>query len=207
EENIEKLKDIRIGKEKSERLLGEFKEKPEKFGNDILSPEAMEQYYRYYFYERAEEMKYLVNPKSAAGQADNLFNLLSVNKVSVEEYNRINKKAPEIPLRQAFMSAAKSFEVIDTVARGIIVPYGKKGKEIINKLCSVYELEKQYKLIRQAQRYSVNVFPNVLKKLQDQQAVYEAQEGSGILYLNEQYYSDEFGLSEVPVKDMEFLGA
>ncbi|MFH1283195.1 MAG: CRISPR-associated helicase Cas3' [bacterium] len=206
EENIERLADIRIGKEKSERLLDEFKDNPERFGNDILSPEAMEQYYQYYFYQRANEMDYPVNSKSAVGQADNLFNLLSVNKVSVEEYNRINKKTPEIPLRQAFMSAAKSFEVIDTVARGIVVPYGKEGKEFINKLCSVYELERQYKLIRQAQRYSVNVFSNVLKKLQEQQAVYEVQEGSGILYLDEQYYSNEFGLSGCPTTS-DFLSS
>jgi len=205
EENIDSIEDIRVGKEKSERLLDEFRANPERFGSSILSPEAMEQYYKYYFYQRANEMNYPISSKSAAGREDNLFNLLSVNKVSVEEYIRINKKYPEIPLRQAFMSAAKSFGVIETAARGIVVPYGKEGKEIINKLCSVQELEKQYKLIRRAQRYSVNVLPNVLKKLQDQQAVHEVQDGSGVLYLDERYYSDEFGLSNVPVKDMVFL--
>ena len=104
------------------------------------------------------------------------------------------------------MSAAKSFEVIETVARGIIVPYDEEGKELINKLCSVQELEKQHKLIRRAQRYSVNVFPDVLNRLREQ-AVREAQKCSGILYLDERYYSDEFGLSEKPVKDMGFLTA
>lgn len=208
EENIDTIEDIKIGKEKTERLLEEFKSNPERFENNILSPEAMEQYYQYYFYQRAKEMDYPVNSNSAVGQADNLFNLLSQNTVSVKEYKRVNNdREPGIPLRQAFMSAAKSFEVIESVARGIVVPYGKKGKELINKLCSVQELEKQYKLIRQAQRYSVNVFPNVLKKLQDQQAVYEVQKGSGILYLDERYYSDEFGLSKMPVKDMGFLDA
>ncbi len=119
----------------------------------------------------------------------------------------MKNKYPVILLRQAFMTAAKSFRAIESVARGIVVPYGEIGKELIYKLCSVQELEKQYKSFRRAQRYSVNVFPNVLKKLQDQQAIYEVQEGSGILYLDERYYSDEFGLSEVPVKDMGFLDA
>lgn len=207
EENIDRLEDIRIGKEKAERLLGEFNDNPERFGNNRISPEAMEQYYQYYFYQRAKEMDYPVGANSAVGQVDNLFNLLSVNSLSVEEYKRINDKYPEIPLRQAFMTAAKSFQAIESVARGIVVPYGEEGRDIINKLCSVQELEKQYKIIRRAQRFSVNVFPNVLKKLQDQQAVREAQEGSGILYLDDQYYSDEFGLSELPVKDMRFLDA
>ena len=205
EENIEEIEDIRIGKEKAERLLDEFRNNPERFGNNILSPEAMEQYYQYYFYQRAKEMNYPVSSKSGVGREDNLFNLLSLNNISVQEYARINKTAPAIPFWQAFMSAAKSFEVIETVARGIVVPYGE-GKEVISKLCSVQELEKQYKLIRRAQRYSVNVFPDVLKRLQDR-AVHEAQKGSEILYLDEQYYSDEFGLSEVPTKDMGFLNA
>lgn len=204
EENINRLEDIRIGKEKTERLLGEFKDNPARLGNNIISPEAMEQYYQYYFYQRAKEMNYPVTAKSPVGREDDLFNLLSVNAVSVEEHKRIKGEYPAIPLRQAFMTAAKSFQAIESITRGIIVPYGKEGKDIIAKLCSVQELEKQYKLIRRAQRYSVNVFPDVLKRLQEQ-AVHEVQKGSGILYLNEQYYSDEFGLSEKPVNDMRFL--
>jgi len=205
EEKIERLVDIRIGKEKTERLLGEFRDYPARFGNDIISPEAMEQYYQYYFYQRAKDMNYPVTSKSPVGREDDLFNLLSVNSVSVEEYRRINKDIyPAIPLKQAFMTAAKSFQAIESMTRGVVVPYGE-GKEIIKQLCSVYELEMQYKLIRRAQRYSVNVFPDVLKKLQEQGAVKEAQKESGILYLDEQYYSDEFGLSEKPVKGMEFL--
>ncbi|MEW6606138.1 MAG: CRISPR-associated helicase Cas3' [bacterium] len=204
-ENIDMIEDIRIGKEKTERLLNEFKNSPERFGNNILSPEAVEQYYQYYFYQRKDEMKYSVTANSSVGRADDLFNLLSVNSLSVDEYKRIKNKPPTIPLRQAFMTAAKSFQVIDSISRGIIVPYGKEGKELINNLCSIQGLEKQYKLIRQAQRYSVNVFPDVLKRLQEEQAVYEARENSGILYLDERYYSDEFGLNEMPVKDMRFL--
>jgi CRISPR-associated endonuclease/helicase Cas3 len=206
EENISSIEDIKIGKEKAERLLDEFRNNPGRFNNSILSPEAMEQYYQYYFYERASEMNYPVSANSAVGREDNLFNLLSINSLSVDEYKRINdNKMPEIPLMQAFMSAAKSFDVIETTARGIVVPYGREGKELISKLCSTMEIDKQYKLLRRAQRYSVNVFPNVLKRLQDGRAVREVQKGSGILYLDEQYYGDEFGLSEIPVKDMEFL--
>lgn len=206
EENIERLDDIRIGKEKAERVLGEFKDNPARLGNNRISPEAMEQYYQYYFYQRAQEMNYSVTANSSVGREDNLFNLLSVNSLSVDEHKRINEKTPEIPLRQAFMTAAKSFQAIESITRGIVVPYGKEGKDLINKLCSVQELEKQYKLIRRVQRYSVNVFPDVLNRLREQ-AVREVQKGSGILYLDERYYSDEFGLSEKPVKDMGFLTA
>src|SRR3989338_5236552 len=206
EENINRLEDIRIGKENAKRLLGEFKDNPARFGNNIISPEAMEQYYQYYFYQRAKEMNYPVTANSPVGREDDLFNLLSFNSLSVEEYRRINSgKYPTIPLRQAFMTASKSFQAIESITRGIIVSYGKEGKDIVNELCAAYELEKQYKLIRRAQRYSVNVFPDVLRRLQDRGLVHEAQKGSGILYLDERYYSDECGLSEKPVSDMVFL--
>ncbi len=204
EENINRLEDIRIGKEKTERLLGEFKNNPARLGNNIISPEAMEQYYQYYFYQRAEKMNYPVTADSPVGREDNLFNLLSVNSLSVAEHKRIKGEYPSIPLRQAFMTAAKSFQAIESITRGIVVSYREEGKDIVNELCSAYELEKQYKLIRRAQRYSVNVFPDVLKRLQEH-AIHEVQTGSGILYLDDRYYSDEFGLSEIPVKGMGFL--
>jgi CRISPR-associated endonuclease/helicase Cas3 len=208
EENIERLEDIRVGAEKTVIVLNEFKKTPEKFKNDILGPETMERYYQYYFYQRMKDMAYPVTPKSVVRREDNLFNLLSTNMLSVAEYKRVNDdKEPDILLRQSFMSAAKSFEAIETVARGIIVPYGKEGKEIRDKLCAALEIDKQYKLLRRAQRYSVNVFPNVLEKLQKQGATCEAQKGSGILYLDDQYYSEEFGLSEKPVNDMGFINA
>lgn len=206
EENISRLEDIRIGKEKTERLLGEFKDNPARFGNSIIGPEAMELYYQYYFYQRARKMNYPVTANSPVRREDNLFNLLSVNKVSVDEFIRRNGVTPKIPLRQAFMSAAKSFDVIESTARGIIVPYGKEGEDIISKLCSVMEIGKQYKLLRLAQRYSVNVFPNVLNKLHGQRAVHEVQKEAGILYLDKQHYSEGIGLSENPVNDMGFIG-
>jgi len=204
-ENLDSLNDIRIGKEKAERVLDEFKNNPEKYDNDRLSPELMEQYYQYYFYQRNGEMNYPVNSNSIVGRTDNLFNLLSMNTTSVEEYKRINNKPPEIILRQAFMTAAQTFRTIETFSRGIVVPYDSAGKEIINKLCSTQELDKQYKLLHRAQRYSVNVYSNILEKLQKGGAIHEAQEGTGVLYLDERYYSDEFGLSEKPIRDLELL--
>ncbi|MBF0521025.1 MAG: CRISPR-associated helicase Cas3' [Nitrospirae bacterium] len=205
-ENLDKVHDIKIGKEKTERLLREFKENPKNFENDLLSHKAVEQYYKYYFYERKGEMNYPVNQRSSIGRDDDLFNLLSVNNLSVDEFKRTHKEqAPEIPLRQAFMSAAKSFDVIDSNTRGIVVPYGQAGKELISNLCSETKIDELYKLLKGAQRYSVNVFSNIFEKLQKQGGILEAQKGTGIYHLDERYYSDEFGLTENPVTDMDFL--
>jgi CRISPR-associated endonuclease/helicase Cas3 len=46
------------------------------------------------------------------------------------------------------------------------------------------------------------LFDHQLKKLLQAGAIQEVQEGAGIYYLNEQYYSEEFGWSDEPVSDM-----
>ncbi len=65
---------------------------------------------------------------------------------------------------------------------------------MISELCAAFKVEKQFKLLKRAQQFTVNVFPNVLRELHRDQAVHEVQEGTGILYLEEQWYSDAFGL-------------
>ena len=85
-----------------------------------------------------------------------------------------------------------------------------KGKEIVNQLCALakeFDPAAYYQTLRRAQQFSVNVFPNVWKKLQEQDAVHETQEGEGVYYLESAYYSEEFGLSMTPVSPMEFFSA
>ncbi len=200
-ENLDKLKDIKIGREKAERILDEYKDNSDVFDNNILSPKAVARYFKYYFYQRAHEMLYSVE----VGHDDNLLSLLSANSTVINDYERINHTSPPIYFKQSFMTAAKAFQTIDSPTRGVIVPYNK-GKTIIADLCSVCAIENQYGLIRKAQRYSVNLFPHEWKKLDEEEhAIKEVQEGSGIYYLDERYYSPDFGLSLKPVNKMSFL--
>jgi len=205
DEDLTKLDDIRIGKENAERVLDEYKIDPNKFDEDILSPAMMNLYYTYYFYARKEKMNYPVGSNSVVGREDNLFDLLSNNRLSVQEHERIHGSPPALPLRQSFQTASKAFRAIDSPTRGIIVPYGEKGKKIINDLCSAFDLDKQYGLLKKAQRYSVNVFPRTFEELGRQTAIHEAQEGTGVFYLDAQYYSDDIGLSTKIVNEMEIL--
>jgi CRISPR-associated endonuclease/helicase Cas3 len=196
DENLSCLLEIKIGTQKADRVLDEFKERPDRFENEILSPSAMEQYYKYYFYDRKDIMNFPVTSNSSVGRDDNLFDLLSTNPRTVQEHQRIHQSSQALPLKQSFHSAAKAFRAIDSPGRGIVVPYDKAGKEIIVELCAAYEVEKQYKLIKKAQRYSVNVYENVFNDLVKRRIIHEAQEGTGIFYLDDQYYSNEFGLSK-----------
>lgn len=195
EENLDLLPSIKVGKEITERLLHEFEENPERFDQgDLIGPIAMQWYFRYYFFERQNEMDY---PVSSIGWDDNLLELLSNNKKLAKDFERAHKAKPAIYFKQSFMTAAKAFKAIDAPTRGILVPYDERGNEIITALCAAYEPDKQFALLREAQQYTVNVFPSLLKSLDDAEAIHVVQDGVDILYLmKSEYYSQNFGLSD-----------
>ncbi len=206
-EDLSRLPDIRIGSEKAERVLSEYQDNPDRFEGDVIGLRAMEQFYRYYFYERQATMCYPVGKKSVVEREDNLFQLLAVNGISLENHKQRYAQHPPYSFRQSFMTAAKEFRVIDAPTQGVIVPYGEEGKRIIADLCSVFDLSRSYRLLRTAQRYTVNLFPWTFASLAKKQIIHEVQEGEGVYYLNAQYYSDEFGLSETVVNELELLNA
>ena len=208
DENLDRLQDIQCGKGITERLLADVEAGMEDFEDNLIGPTAIERYFEYFFFARHKEMDYPVSAQTV-GRDDTLLNLLSINSLALGEYRRNNQgAAPNIYLRQSFMSAARAFKVIDAPTRGIIVPYGEAGRDLINKLCSAIEVEKQFKLLRRAQQYTVNIFPHVLDQLQKAGAVRKIQPEIDILYLSDfRYYNPDFGLTQSPEGDMEVLNA
>lgn len=198
DENLDMLPSIKEGKQITERLLREFKENPERFDQgDLIGPTAMQWYFRYYFFERQDEMTY---PVTSIGWDDNLLGLLSSNEKLVQDYGRVNKTKPAIYFKQSFMTAAKAFKAIDAPTRGIIVPYDQRANEIIAELCAA-KPDKQFGLLREAQQYTVNIFPNLLTALDEAEAIHAVQDGIDILYLMKpEYYSEHFGLANIPTK-------
>ena len=187
------LPDIQAGKTHAERVFRDFA------GQDILQPAAMERYFEYYFYQRSDEMSYSVK-NSATGS---LLDWLSDN--ALNPYGEKNdKRSKPLPLlMQSFKSAGRAFQAIDAPTHAVIVPYGE-GAELIAKLCGEWDPKEMHRTLQKAQRYSVNVFPNVWGKLQKENALHETIEGSGIYYLNERYYNDEFGLCLDETSEMTF---
>ena len=187
------LPDIQAGKTHAERVFRDF------VGQDILQPEAMKRYFEYYFYQRSDEMSYSVK-NSATGS---LLDWLSDNKNNPGG-NINNRRTGKIQLlMQSFKSAGRAFQAIDAPTHAVIVPYGE-GAELIAKLCGEWDSKEMYDAKKKAQRYSVNVFPNVWDKLQKENALHETIEGSGIYYLDERYYNNEFGLSLDETSEMTF---
>jgi len=203
-ENLDKLPDILLGRNAALRVLDEFTQDPSRFDSDLIGPNALRTYYRYYFFDRAADMSYSV-PAGDTAQTDTLLNLLSFNTASVDEYVRQHGNKPPVFFRQAFMTAAKAFQAIDSATQAVVVPFGAAGKALVADLCAAYDVELEIDLLRKAQQFSVNVFPHVLKKLNDAKALHEVKPDTHILCLDERYYSDLFGLATKPVSPMETL--
>ncbi len=189
EEKLDYLKDIAVGIEKSNRVLDDYKSDPSKYDSDRIGPKMLEWYYQNYFYQQKDEMAFKAAAKEC-GRDDTLLSLLSNNTLAlVREDLKMNF------LRQSFMTAAKLFKSIDAPTRSVIVKYDKEGKELVGQLCSAFEVEKQYALIKKAQQYSVNLYPHEFEKLKKQNALYSVQAGTEIFYLDNQYYSKITGIS------------
>ncbi len=183
-ENIDFLTDIKEGKNVAMRI---FNEQPDA---DYTSPQLMETYFYYYFYKRSDDMRYTI-PENIYGRDENLLRLLSDNA-----FNPGKTATPAYLLKQSFMDAGKLFKTINAPTQAIIVPY-QKGMEIIGDLCShsiTYDPNKFYQLLRKAQRYSINIFPKAFRELREVNALREIRPGEEIFYLDEKFYSKEFGL-------------
>jgi CRISPR-associated endonuclease/helicase Cas3 len=201
DENIDNLHDIKIGRDISNRILNEMHNPQSGLPDNLIHPSVMERYFQYYFYNRAGEMSYSVD----VGRNDNLLNLLSINSISVNEYMRTNDREPKIYFRQAFGKAGEQFKAIDAPTQGIVVPYSDNGKKIIADLFSMFAVEQQYELLRKAQKFTVNAFPDVIKKLNEQKAIREVPE-IGVLVLSDpRFYNPEFGLCTEPKTEYETL--
>lgn len=193
QETIDLLPDIKKGQEATKRIFNEFK------GKDFLQPEVMHQYFQYYFFERSCEMSYPLKASGVEGSND-LLNLLSLNARNPNGDVRLT-------LHHAFMTAGKAFKAIDAPTQSLLVPY-REGKTLITELCTInkqFDAQPYYQLLRKLQKYSVNLFPNVWQKLQQQNAIYEISEGEGIFYLDERFYSEDFGVCTQPCAEQQVL--
>jgi CRISPR-associated endonuclease/helicase Cas3 len=204
EEKLGSLPDVKKARDVGLRVLDDYKDNPKRYRDNLFGPEAITDFYSYYFFERRGDMSYRVSSKEL-GSDDTLLNLLSANSNAVNEHKRHYGNRTATHFVQSFMSAAKAFRVIDSATQGIIVPFGEEGTRLIGELCAAFEVEKQYELLKRAQQFTVNVFPYVLKQLAEAGAVHTIQEKVGIFYLDERYYSDEYGLTTEAISTMGML--
>lgn len=199
DEFIDSLMEIKVGKEISLRILNEMNNPEANLPNDLLHPKIMERYYQYFFYNRSNLMTFPI----ADERDDNLLNMLSINQYAVEEYIRKYNSNPPIYFRQSFKTAAEHYKSIDAPTIGIVVPYEIEGKEIIAELFSQFAFEKRFQLLKVAQRYTVNVYPNLLHNLIQQSAIVQVPEIGVYTLADNRFYHPKYGLCEKSIQEYE----
>lgn len=176
EENIQRIDAILKGISASYATFENF--------DDLLSPDAMEHYFSSYF-KSAKDMSYAVHTDDFRSSLLKLLGSNSDNRKTIKVH---------AGLKQSFKMAGKYFQAIDAASCGVIVPYGE-GSKLITKLSAV-DMERNpklyYRLLKQAQQYSVNMFESAFKELSDAGKL-RIIEDSGLTYLDGAY-SDEFGI-------------
>lgn len=199
-EPVELLTDIATGKKHTQRILDEVGDE------ELLSPAVMQRYFHYYFFDRSSEMDYPVTHKDHPPE-QTLFKLLSDNPLNTNNDDQRQRPEKIRLMKHSFMEAGKLFKAIDAPTHAVIVRH-KEGVNLVNELCRLareFEPEPYYQNLKAAQQYSVNLFPNMWDKLIAVGAVHETQPGEGIYFLDGDYYSEEFGVSDEPVNDMELM--
>ncbi len=204
----EALAEIKVAQEMTLRVFREYQDDPDRFDNSLLSAAAMTLFYEYYFYDRAPLMTYETkarpkpdHQKTEISQNTNLIELLGTNGHSYTECSErgADKSPLSLALQQAHSTAAEAFRVIDAPTQGILVPY-ETGSSLISKLAACYgneniPLPEKIKLHKLAQKFTVNAFPHIIKKLSESRAISEIYPDSGIFELAPAYYSEDYGIT------------
>lgn len=183
-ENVGPLVDIDVGRRCADLVM--------RHGHaDIVSPDAMADFYRMYFYKRENDMGY----RSDKGDYE-LMDLLSNNAYGWSMFDKENGPLRKGIARQAYSDANHEFKVIDKTD-GIIVPYDDTAKAMISVLCGEPSYEERRHAMRILQRYTVNTF--ALDRLLKAGAVEVLPGYGGSVYcLAEGFYDEDTGIREVP---------
>jgi len=196
------LEEIRCAQENALRVLNDWRDE---YGNqpfELSDPREMERFFKHHFFARANQMDYPVRPPTAPRE-DTLLRMLGENSMAVDDAKRAGVK--RVGLMQSFYTAAQAFRVIDCQTQGVVVPFWKEGIDLIAELSAAHDLASEFRLLRKAQQFTVNVFPHEMESLKRKDAVYEASKGTGVLCLREGFYSKEFGLALDGSERMESL--
>ncbi|MGN0475202.1 MAG: hypothetical protein ACI4IJ_08945, partial [Acutalibacteraceae bacterium] len=191
DENVSKLRDISIAQRAMGKFIYMFDRNPQDYGGSMLSPEAMQAYYKIYFKQRETEFDYTVSEYGTT-----LVDLLSQNdhglKESMKKYPR---EQWQCCLTQAFKSAGEQFECIEEQGNIDLVVNYEDSKVLIETLRGSGALGEKYGIIKKLQNYTVSVSKWLYDKLKD---FVEIIPEVGVRMLDERCYDEKFGVSDEP---------
>lgn len=191
-ESTEMLTEIEEGKECASRVLREMASG--QLAGTAVSPNVVAQYFKYFFYARKDQMCHPLGD----GSGRNLLAMLADNRSGQGGNGGKNhireQQGKEKLLMQSFMEAGKAFKAIDAPTQAVIVPF-EAGADLIAELCRLDPSYPEFhKTLKRAQKFSVNVFPNVWEKLMRAQALKPIQD-TGLYFLLDQHYDQFFGVT------------
>lgn len=156
-----------------------FRELAPDFADDLLSPEAIETYFRLHYWQQGGDGGRGWD-KGKEGKSVMLC-------FGGEDGNCLSHQ---------FRDAADAYRLIDDAQTQILVPYGRRGVELIDELTNmsaVPDPKHLRRFDRAAQRYTVGVYDNALRKLLENGVLAEIH---GRVYLkNREAYNPRLGLT------------
>lgn len=154
-ENTGNMEELIQNTRVTEQVLFDYR----KSGSDdnLLMPKWMNRYFEYVFKHTVDKMNFPIRQKDTS-----IMELLTKGFTYAEKKNVMN---------QAYKTAGQAYRVIDDRSFGVIVPY-KKGSELIDAIAESSDAAEIKKLIRKAQRYTVNVIYGIFGLTTENNFVY-----------------------------------
>jgi len=191
EENLDHLKEIQVGKAISAKILKDLERFPERLGGNLLSRQAMESYFREFYDSFRSDLDYYIK-KLGQSMTKLLMAQDKMNPYLQDYILRNGKQKPPQLLQNSYRTAAEYFEVIDSRTTAAIAPYGE-GKELVATLNGAGTIEDLSKVLRKAQKYTVNLFGPERDRLSKNGGLIPLMDGQ-IFALADGAYHDEYGV-------------
>lgn len=189
-ENLDHLKEIKVGKKVSRRIIIDIKSNRTNHGGHLLSKQAMERYFKEYYTELGPDLNYFI-PKLKKDMTELLTVTRNKNSYHLAFCQKHGKPLP-LYIVNSYKTAAEHFQVIDNLTTSVVVPY-EEGKEIIAELNSYQSIGDITQTLRKAQQYTINLYKYELELLSKNGGIVSYLDGK-ILALTEGAYHKEFGV-------------
>ncbi|MDD9147997.1 CRISPR-associated helicase Cas3' [Sporolactobacillus sp. CQH2019] len=184
------LEEIRKGKAVAKNILADLHSNPSNYGGSVLSKSAMDRYFQEFFTEMNTKLDFNL-PDLGLTMTQLLY--ASRDSSYLKAYKEThNSKTLPLVLLSSLRTAAENFYVIKNMTKSVIVPYSE-GENLIVQLGSARSIDDLGGLLRKAQHYSINVYDQELRQLEQEGQLAFYLDGQ-VLALKESAYSNEYGL-------------
>lgn len=197
DENLDKLPEIKRAQKAALLALNELDNNTE-FRIESL----IESYYKFYYSDiENSELDVMEYPYSSNNKKSTLFNLLSMDEITLDAYKKTNSELRFQPmLTHAYKTAGDYFELIDSNTISVIVYYNNEQE--INELMEAIAKDdfiKIKELIRLLQPTTINLY-----NLNNYRSCVSAIFNDRIYLLMAEYYHKDMGLIEENIEALLF---